>query len=465
MHGKIAKYELARRKGIEAILERQPLWIFEKLRDEMPAYWAAHGQPIVHLERGAYDDVPRALGVRRDRRRARAVPGRARSVRGRHRRAAARPRGRAAARLPRLLRAAPRGEPRLSALPPAVAARALPARGARLVRLARRAAADPASAAACSRRRATAVVLALSVGPSLVAWVSDPWPPPWFASSRGDVARHDRRSRVGRAMKPSRAIPLALLLALVVRLPFWIEALRTPVDGDTAIVGLMARHPGVGTTMWGQPYGSPLDSWLALPFVAVWGYSTEALRLPVLPARARARAPRLRAWRASCTPRPACPRRCSSPVRRPYFLLLAALPPPFYPTTLLLCGLVLWLSARAVRAVEAEIPTHAPRGTLLLAGLFSGLALWTHLMSASTVAAAAAWLLRPTPRTAAPARVGARAAASRPARRSGRACCATPRRRASCRSRTGRSRRPSTWPPCCRGCTSRSAVSWAPTCR
>ena len=40
---------------------------------------------------------------------------------------------------------------------------------------------------------------------------------------------------------------------------------------------------------------------------------------------------------------------------------------------------------------------------------------------------------------------------SRPARRSGRACCATPRPRASCRSRTGRSRRPSTWPPCCRG--------------
>ena len=81
-------------------------------------------------------------------------------------------------------------------------------------------------------------------------------------------------------MRPSRAIPLALLLAIVVRVPFWIEALRTPVDGDTAIVGLMARHPGVGTTIWGQPYGSPLDSWLALPFVAVWGYSTEALRLP-----------------------------------------------------------------------------------------------------------------------------------------------------------------------------------------
>ena len=37
---------------------------------------------------------------------------------------------------------------------------------------------------------------------------------------------------------------LAILIGLVVRLPFWIEAMRTPVDGDTAIVGLMARQAG-----------------------------------------------------------------------------------------------------------------------------------------------------------------------------------------------------------------------------
>ena len=79
-------------------------------------------------------------------------------------------------------------------------------------------------------------------------------------------------------MRPSRAIPLALLLAIVVRLPFWIEALHTPVDGDTAIVGLMARHPGVGTTFWGQPYGSPLDSWVALPFVAAYGVKVRDLK-------------------------------------------------------------------------------------------------------------------------------------------------------------------------------------------
>jgi hypothetical protein len=29
----------------------------------------------------------------------------------------------------------------------------------------------------------TALVLALSVGPSLVTWATRPWPPPWFAEA------------------------------------------------------------------------------------------------------------------------------------------------------------------------------------------------------------------------------------------------------------------------------------------
>ena len=75
-----------------------------------------------------------------------------------------------------------------------------------------------------------------------------------------------------------------------------------------------------------------------------------------------------------------------------YFLLLSALPPPFYATTLVLCGLVLLCASRAgQRLADAESPT--PRGTLFLLGLASGLALWTHLMSASAVAAAGIWLV------------------------------------------------------------------------
>lgn len=57
VRGRIEKYHHARRKGIEAIVERQPSWIFEKLRDEMPTFWEADSQPLVHIRRGAYGDV------------------------------------------------------------------------------------------------------------------------------------------------------------------------------------------------------------------------------------------------------------------------------------------------------------------------------------------------------------------------------------------------------------------------
>ncbi len=178
VHGKIEKYRLASRKGLEAILARQPLWIFEKLRDEMPEYWAAHGQPIVHLERGAYDDVPRAwqlatvvvvlapylavlvlfvLGV------------------------AWLPRGRLVALLLGflvyyvLIHVASHGYPRyrIPSLPVLflLAAHGLCAWRGRAPRERRHVLAAVL----------TAIVLALSVGPSLRSWLRDPWPPPWAA--------------------------------------------------------------------------------------------------------------------------------------------------------------------------------------------------------------------------------------------------------------------------------------------
>jgi 4-amino-4-deoxy-L-arabinose transferase-like glycosyltransferase len=192
-------------------------------------------------------------------------------------------------------------------------------------------------------------------------------------------------------MSPWRAVPLVLLLALFVRLPFWIEALHTPVDGDTAIVGLMARHPGVGTTLWGQPYGSPLDAWVATPFVLVWGNGVEALRLPVF-LLALVLVAVVYALARELHPAAGLPAAVLAACPPPYFLLLSALPPPFYATTLVLCGLVLLLAARAGRRL-ADAEGARPRGTLFLLGLASGLALWTHLMSASAVAAAGVWLL------------------------------------------------------------------------
>jgi hypothetical protein len=190
-------------------------------------------------------------------------------------------------------------------------------------------------------------------------------------------------------VRPSRAVPLALLLALAVRVPFWIEALRTPVDADTAIVGLMARHPGEGTTFWGQPYGSPLDSWVAVPFVTLWGHSTEALRLPYF-LLGLALVPLAYGLARALHPAAALPAAVLVACGPPYVILLSALPPPLYPTTLVLCGLVLLLAVHAGRELDDE---RRPRGLLVLLGLLAGLALWTHLMSASVLAASGLWIL------------------------------------------------------------------------
>jgi hypothetical protein len=181
--GKVDKYWHARRRAVEAIVERQPLWILEKLRDEMPAFWAAHGQPIVHLERGAYGPVARPLALA-----AVAVvllpylavlvlfvAGVARL-----------PRGRAPALVLVflafyvLLHVAAHGYPRYR-LPAMPAVFLVAAHGFAAWRAAWRG--EGATIAPVRLRAAVAValVLALSVGPSLVTWATRPWPPPWFA--------------------------------------------------------------------------------------------------------------------------------------------------------------------------------------------------------------------------------------------------------------------------------------------
>jgi hypothetical protein len=63
VHGRIEKYRFATRAGLDAILERQPAWLFEKLAGEMPLFWEADSLVLVHIKRGAYGDVPLAAGV------------------------------------------------------------------------------------------------------------------------------------------------------------------------------------------------------------------------------------------------------------------------------------------------------------------------------------------------------------------------------------------------------------------
>ena len=57
VQGRLEQYQYARRMGIEAIVERQPWWLLEKLRDELPMFWEADSLALVHIKRGAYGSV------------------------------------------------------------------------------------------------------------------------------------------------------------------------------------------------------------------------------------------------------------------------------------------------------------------------------------------------------------------------------------------------------------------------
>ena len=201
--GKIDKYWHAQRRAVEAIVERQPLWILEKLRDEMPAFWAAHGQPIVHLERGAYGTVARSralvavavvllpylavlvlfvAGV------ARLPPGRAPALLL------------AFLAFYVLLHVVAHGYPRyrLPAMPAVFLVAAHGGAAWRVRRGRHEAAVPPRHRWAAAM---VALVLGLSVGPSLVTWATKPWPPPWFAGAGVGV------EGTGEAPPPGEASP------------------------------------------------------------------------------------------------------------------------------------------------------------------------------------------------------------------------------------------------------------------
>jgi 4-amino-4-deoxy-L-arabinose transferase-like glycosyltransferase len=59
VQGIVEQYRHARRMGLAAIAERQPGWLFEKLRAQLPLFWEADSLALVHVKRGAYGEVPR----------------------------------------------------------------------------------------------------------------------------------------------------------------------------------------------------------------------------------------------------------------------------------------------------------------------------------------------------------------------------------------------------------------------
>ncbi|OFV88667.1 MAG: hypothetical protein A2V74_00445 [Acidobacteria bacterium RBG_16_70_10] len=63
VRGPIERYRFARQAGLEAVRERQPLWILEKLREQVPSFWEADSQALVHVVRGAYGEVRPAVAI------------------------------------------------------------------------------------------------------------------------------------------------------------------------------------------------------------------------------------------------------------------------------------------------------------------------------------------------------------------------------------------------------------------
>jgi hypothetical protein len=52
--GAVAQERHARVRTWEAIVARQPSWLFEKLAREMPSFWGVNDHLVVHVQRGAY---------------------------------------------------------------------------------------------------------------------------------------------------------------------------------------------------------------------------------------------------------------------------------------------------------------------------------------------------------------------------------------------------------------------------
>jgi 4-amino-4-deoxy-L-arabinose transferase-like glycosyltransferase len=61
--GRIEQYHYARRMGLEAIRARQPWWLLEKLREQMPMFWEAHSMALIHVQRKAYGEAPPAAAL------------------------------------------------------------------------------------------------------------------------------------------------------------------------------------------------------------------------------------------------------------------------------------------------------------------------------------------------------------------------------------------------------------------
>jgi 4-amino-4-deoxy-L-arabinose transferase-like glycosyltransferase len=55
--GKVEQFQWARTAGLKVIWDRQPTWLFEKIRDEGPRLFEVDSLSLIHMRRGAYGKV------------------------------------------------------------------------------------------------------------------------------------------------------------------------------------------------------------------------------------------------------------------------------------------------------------------------------------------------------------------------------------------------------------------------
>ncbi len=63
VQGRIEQYRFAMGMGLEAIRDRQPGWLFEKLGEQLPNFWEADSLALIHIRRGAYGSVARGAAI------------------------------------------------------------------------------------------------------------------------------------------------------------------------------------------------------------------------------------------------------------------------------------------------------------------------------------------------------------------------------------------------------------------
>ena len=189
------------------------------------------------------------------------------------------------------------------------------------------------------------------------------------------------------------AVPVAA--GLLYRLLYVVDQVGW-LNGDNAVVGLMARHILEGrhyVFFWGQPYMGTLEPYSIALVAAFTGLDDVVLRaVPLLYGMAWVLALHGTA-RALHGPRAGLAALAMASLCPPFLALWSTGPRGGYVESLLLGQLVLWLAV----VVARDRPRRWGSASALGLGLLGGLALWTNPLSVSYLATAGIVLLAADP--------------------------------------------------------------------